>query len=1757
MRSILFTAILALLSQFSFGICDPATITPSLPQTICAGGSVVLYANTGTGYAYQWYNGTLLIDGATNSSFTANASGSYTVIITNASDGSGGTCPASTSSAIVITVNALPTATITPATTTTFCQGGSVVLNANTGTDLTYQWKLNGNNITGAMSSSYTANASGSYTVVVTNANSCSLTSTATLVTVNSLPISTITPASTTTFCQGGSVVLNASTGAGLTYQWKKDGSNLSGATAPSYSANTSGSYTVVVTNTSSCSATSAATVVTVNALPTATITSATATTFCQGGSVVLNANTGTGLTYQWKLNGNNITGATNANYSANASGSYTVVVTNASTCSATSTATAVTVNTLPVAPTSPVPGFRCGAGTVSLSATAPLASTIDWYSVPTGGSTVIGGTGVTSFTTPSILATTTYYAEARNTTTGCVSATRTAVTATVNVVPVVGNISLTICSGAGFSEIPQNGGGNVIPSGTQYSWTVANDSILGESSSVSFLSSISQQSLVNSTISNQVVEYTVTPQTPACPGNSFTISVTVSTNAIPVVNDPSDQSICAGSNTAAVNFIVSPVIPNTVYNWTNSNPSIGIGASGSGNIASFTAANATNAALTSNIVVTPSYTVSGLTCTGVSQTFSITVNPTPLISNKTTTVCSTTAFTQAPPNGGGDIVPSVTTYTWTVASNPNVLNETANNTPQTSISQTLTNTLNTAETVIYTVTPLSGSCPGSTFTVTVTISPKPTISNKTSTICSATAFTQAPSNGAGDIVPSVTTYTWTVASNPNVLNETANNTPQTSISQTLTNTLNTAETVTYTVTPLSGSCPGSTFTINVTVSPKPTIANKTEPICSGTAFAQTPMNVGGDIVPSNTNYTWTVANNSNVNGESSNAGAQTSIGQSLINTLNTPEVVTYTVTPQSGLCTGSTFTVAVTVNPKPSIANNSNTTSTSCSGTLFNQSPSNGNGDIVPSGTTYTWTIASNANLSGQTGVNIGQNSIGQTLTNSTNISQNLTYTVIPVAGLCTGTSFNLIVTIKPKPSITTNLEQTICSEQQFTFTPQNNTNGIVPANTTLTWAVSNSNVTGEQSNPSSGVGTLNQTLTNTAYTNNQVVYTITPVANSCTGNPFDYTVTVNKAPNLSVTPTSTICEGNSIQLFAVDAFNTGQLFYNWTNASTLNSSFIFNPIATPQTSTTYTVSAIDNTTQCQVSRNVTVNVLQQAATISFTTPTSFCQGGSVILSANSGAGLSYQWKFNDTAIPGATSVTYPAISSGVYTVVVTNSSDCSKTSNGQTVTVYPLPVASISSLSSTTFCAGESVILTTTALSGNSYQWTRNGTNLQGAVSNSFQAVLSGNYTVQVVNSPILSITCSSTSPGLIVTVNALPSLSISAIDSQLCVGESTNLNVTGASSYSWTPTGLVSNSSSANPSVFPISTTNFGVTGTDQNGCSNYAEIQITVVPNPTLDLPNAIEACEGSIVSLPGSAAIDWSGITPLADFTAQQSGYAIATLQNSNLCTTLDSIYLQVNPLPTPDVTGSVAVCANASYSEYSVISSGNAYSWSVSNGELQGIDNGNTAYIHWLDMEYGPTTFVTVTEHDYITGCEGSDTLFVAFSGLAPNTTNVNLLDPNGSTLYSENHYAVMNWGSTIISNDVDEYIDGHEQYFTFLNFDTALRYYWIEAGDDSLCLTRTYYNAPVWQVGVEESQNFSAVNIYPNPTSGLLYISHESNVELSSVRVFDLTGHLIKENLNPRNQTSFDVSELPSGFYILKLVSSSGQNANKTFVKE
>ena len=108
-------------------------------------------------------------------------------------------------------------------------------------------------------------------------------------------------------------------------------------------------------------------------------------------------------------------------------------------------------------------------------------------------------------------------------------------------------------------------------------------------------------------------------------------VSVIVTVNPGPGVDDPADQAVCAGSLTAAVNF--TGLVPGTVYNWINDTPSIGLAAKGSGNIASFTAVNKGSSPVVATITVTPTFTNAGITYTGTPQTFTITVNPLPVTS--------------------------------------------------------------------------------------------------------------------------------------------------------------------------------------------------------------------------------------------------------------------------------------------------------------------------------------------------------------------------------------------------------------------------------------------------------------------------------------------------------------------------------------------------------------------------------------------------------------------------------------------------------------------------------------------------------------------------------------------------------------------------------------------------------------------------------------------------------------------------------------------------------------------------------------------------------------------------------------------------------------------------------------------------------------------------------------------------------------------------------------------------------------------
>ena len=242
-------------------ICTPpsATIVPAGAQVFCSGESVTLSSNSGTGFTYRWFKNGSAITGATNQTYIAATPSNYSVEVTK-------NCGIDTSSTVTVTVNSVPSATITPSGPTTFCAGESVMLNVSYGTNKIYQWKKGGVNIAGATLSSYTATTGGTYKVTVTNTvTGCSkTTASGTVVTVNPSPAATITPQGPTTFCAGGSVLLKGNSGTGFTYQWKKGGSNIAGVTNKNYTATLAGVYKVKVTNSYGCSKLSTGITVTV-----------------------------------------------------------------------------------------------------------------------------------------------------------------------------------------------------------------------------------------------------------------------------------------------------------------------------------------------------------------------------------------------------------------------------------------------------------------------------------------------------------------------------------------------------------------------------------------------------------------------------------------------------------------------------------------------------------------------------------------------------------------------------------------------------------------------------------------------------------------------------------------------------------------------------------------------------------------------------------------------------------------------------------------------------------------------------------------------------------------------------------------------------------------------------------------------------------------------------------------------------------------------------------------------------------------------------------------------------------------------------------------------------------------------------------------------------------------------------------------------------------------------------------------------------
>ncbi|MFN5346103.1 MAG: T9SS type A sorting domain-containing protein [Bacteroidota bacterium] len=271
------------------------TITPSGSTTFCQGGNLTLSATTGT--SYLWTNG------ATTQSIIVTTSGTYAVTVNN--NGQTGT-----SNNVNVTVNALPSNTITTSGTTTICQGSSVTLTASSGSS--YLWS------NGATTQSINANIAGNYIVTVTNSSGCTSISSPILVSIIS-PTATITPSGPTNICSNSSVVLSANTG--TSYLWSN------GATTQTINVTTGGTYYVTVSQSGGCSATSAGTSIIVNPVATFTISTNGPLTFCRGGNVIISVSSTNAQGYAWYKNNSIINNATSSSYRATTAGTYLVRV--------------------------------------------------------------------------------------------------------------------------------------------------------------------------------------------------------------------------------------------------------------------------------------------------------------------------------------------------------------------------------------------------------------------------------------------------------------------------------------------------------------------------------------------------------------------------------------------------------------------------------------------------------------------------------------------------------------------------------------------------------------------------------------------------------------------------------------------------------------------------------------------------------------------------------------------------------------------------------------------------------------------------------------------------------------------------------------------------------------------------------------------------------------------------------------------------------------------------------------------------------------------------------------------------------------------------------------------------------------------------------------------------------------------------------------------------------------------------------------
>ncbi|QBZ97734.1 gliding motility-associated C-terminal domain-containing protein [Flavobacterium sangjuense] len=1226
---------------YSVVITNTTTTCPSLPgQTtvvinpvptvavtsppVCAGTPATVTATpTPAGsYTYTW----TVPSGATNpgnvATFTTTTAGVYSVVITDTTT----TCPSLPGQTTVV-INPVPTVAVT---SPPVCAGTPATVTATptpVGT-YTYTWTVPSGATNPGNVATFTTTTAGVYSVVITNTTTtCPSLPGQTTVVINPTPTVAVT---SPPVCAGTPATVTATpTPAGTyTYTWTVP----SGATNPgnvaTFTTTTAGVYSVVITDTTTtCPSLPGQTTVVINPVPTVAVSSPPV---CAGTPATVTATptpAGT-YTYTWTVP----SGATNpgnvATFTTTTAGVYSVVITDTTTtCPSLPGQTTVVINPVPTVAVSSPP--VCAGTPATVTATPTPAGTYTYTWTVPSGATNPGNVATFTTTTAGV-----YSVVITDTTTTCPSLPGQT-TVVINPVPTVAVTSPPVCAGT-----PATVTATPTPAGSYtYTWTVPSGAT-NPGNVATF-----------TTTTAGVYSVVITDTTTTCP--SLPGQTTVVINPVPTVAVTSPP-VCAGTP-ATVTATPTPAGSYT-YTWT-----VPSGATNPGNVATFT----TTIAGVYSVVITDTTT----TCPSLPGQTTVVINPVPTVAVTSPPVCAgTPATVTATPTPAGTY-----TYTWTVPSGA------------TNPGNVATFTTTTAGVYSVVITDTTTTCPSLPGQTTVVINPVPTVAVTSPPVCAGTPATvTATPTPAGSY-----TYTWTVpsgATNPGnvatfttttagvysvVITDTTTTCPslpgQTTVvinpvptvavtsppvcagtPATVTATPTPAGSYTYTWTVPSGAtnpgnvatfttttagvysvvitdttttCPSLPGQTTVVINPVPTVAVTSPPVCAGT-----PATVTATPTPAGTyTYTWTVP-----------SGA-TNPGNVATFTTTTAGVYSVVITDATTTCPSLPGQTTVVINPTPTVAV---TSPPVCAGT-----PATVTATPTPVGTyTYTWTVPS------------GATNPGNVATFTTTTAGVYSVVITNTTTTCPSLPGQTTVVINPTPTVA------VTSPPVCAGTPATVTATPTPAGTyTYTWTVP------------SGATNPGNVATFTTTTAGVYSVVITDTTTTCPSLPGQTTVVINPVPTVAVS-SPPVCAGTPATVTATPT-PAGTYTYTWTVPSGAT-----NPgnVATFTTTTAgvYSVVITDTTTTCPSLPGQTTVVINPVPTVAVTSPP-VCAGTPATVTATPTpvGTYTYTWTVPSGATNPGNVATFTTTTSGVYSVVITDTTTTCPSQPGQTtVVINPL---------------------------------------------------------------------------------------------------------------------------------------------------------------------------------------------------------------------------------------------------------------------------------------------------------------------------------------------------------------------------------------------------------------------------------------------------------------------------------------------------